>query len=64
MYSVFETRSFLLSNKMLAELMDVLWREKFEEVKPSKVGRFLSLLAGRFKARESGFNLQGGSRES
>ncbi len=43
---LFETHSLVLSNKMLAELMDVLSREKFNEVKPSKVGRFLSLLAG------------------
>ncbi len=43
---LFETHSLALSNKMLAELMDVLSREKFNVIKPSKVGRFLSLLAG------------------
>ena len=42
---LFETHSLVLSNKMLAELMDVLSREKFKEVKSSKVGSFVSLLA-------------------
>lgn len=42
---LFETHSLVLSNKMLAELMDVLSREKFNQIKPSKVGEFLSLLA-------------------
>jgi putative PIN family toxin of toxin-antitoxin system len=37
-----EEHSVLLSRQMLAELADVLSREKFREVKSSQVNRFLS----------------------